>query len=317
MKLSRIAIIAVAGMTFLTTQQAEAQLRRYANQIGRIVNQVQRGQDRHDDHGSPRHNDNHQHNNHQGHAQHYPPANQHIIHQPHHDSHTSQVIRQGNGYHVDHHDHVVRDSHGHIIGRYHHDVIHKDASYVVPHVGIHMDSYYVQNGQYFYTPQTASRTQVVNRPIAVPYGSFSHVDDLASRLEELTNEFLLDLHYNYQHNPGFAQTYAEGYELLQVAKYIHAAEHAQDRNAIRSRLGGMDALFHHLEGDVRGWSRRHHRQIGQLGILSKMEMIESTLHHLMHDVGVGQAPAAIGPEVAPPPAGFAPAPLMVAPLPGR
>jgi hypothetical protein len=48
----------------------------------------------------------------------------------------------------------------------------------------------------------------------------------------------------------------------------------------------MDALFHH----VRGWSRHHH-QVGQLSILSKMDMIESALHHLMNDVGMQQASA--------------------------
>lgn len=290
MKSIRIALIAIAGFMLLPAQEASAQFRRYANQIGRIVNEVQRQE---------------QHNNHQ---------QQHNNHQPVHDTHTSQVIHQGQGSHVDH---VVRDAHGHIVGRYHHDVIHKDASYVVPHQGQHNDSYHMHNGQYYYTPRTALRTQVVTRPVAVKYGSFSHVDDLASRLEELTNEFLLDLHYNYRHNIGFAETYAEGYQLLQVAKYIHDAEHAQDRNAIRARIGGMDALFHHLQEDVRGWSRHHHRQIGQLGILSKMDMIEATLHHLMNDMGVGQVPGPGGPEVAPPPPGIAPPPLTVAPAPPR
>lgn len=311
MKSIRIALIAIAGLMLLPPQEASAQFRRYANQIGRIVNQVQRNQ---------RHEQHEQHNNHQqdnNHQRHYQQPVHHNNHQPAHDSHTSQVIGQEQGYHVDHHDHIVRDAHGHIIGRYHHDVIHKDASYVVPHQGQHNDSYHMHNGQYYYTPQTALKTQVVIQPVAVRYGSFLHVDDLASRLEELTNEFLLDLHYNYRHNHGFAETYAEGYELLQVAKYIHDAEHAQDRNAIRARIGGMDALFHHLQDDVRGWSRHHVRQIGQLGILSKMDMIEGTLHHLMNDIGVGQAAGAGGPEVAPPPIGFAPPPLTVAPAPPR
>lgn len=65
----------------------------------------------------------------------------------------------------------------------------------------------------------------------VEFGSFSHVDDLASRLEELTNELCLDLHYNYSHNAGFRETYGEGYQLLAVAQFIHGAEHNNDRDA--------------------------------------------------------------------------------------
>ena len=37
------------------------------------------------------------------------------------------------GYHIDHHDLVVRDRHGHVIGRYHHDVVHQNSRYIVPH----------------------------------------------------------------------------------------------------------------------------------------------------------------------------------------
>ena len=69
-------------------------------------------------------------------------------------------------------------------------------------------------------------------------------------------------------------------------------EHQQDRLAIAARLNGIDELFHHTQDDVRDWSRHHHQQIGQLGILSKTELIESTLHHLMHDAGVLHASAA-------------------------
>lgn len=213
----------------------------------------------------------------------------------------------GPSYHIDHHDHVVRDSHGHVIGRYHHDVIHQDSSYIVPHTsGHHHGSYYVQNGRYYYRPQTvsASSTHAGYQPQQVSFGSFSHVDDLASRLETLSNEFCLDLHYNYSHNHGFRETYREAYQVLQVAQYIHAAEHQNDRRAIQEQLGGLDRLFHHLQGDVRGWSRHHHRQVGQLGILSKMDLIESNLHHLMNDVGVRETPVA-GNEQAPPPGGGA------------
>ena len=161
--------------------------------------------------------------------------------------------------------------------------------------------YCTQGGRSYYL-RTASAS-----PVAIEFGAFSHVDDLASRLEFLSNELCLDLYYNYQHNPGFYETYAEAYHILEVAQFIHDSEHRSDREAIRRELGGLDALFHHVEDDVRGWSRHHRRQIGALGILTKMELMEGTLHHLMNDVGVAATevappPSAFGgPEVAPPP----------------
>lgn len=223
--------------------------------------------------------------------------------------------RYSPGYHIDHHDHIVRDRHGHVIGRYHHDVIHRNSTYIVPHTGhsSHHGTYHVHDNRYYYTPQTTQH--VVTKPVVVEFGGFSHVDDLAARLESLANEFLLDLHYNYSHNRGFRETYAEAYQLLEVAKFIHAAEHQHDRQSIQRSLDGMDSLFHHIQDDVRGWSRHHHRQIGRLGILSKMDMIESALHHLMNDVGVQQAPSPGAAEQAPSPAGIAPAPLTTAPPP--
>ncbi|MCA9088826.1 MAG: DUF4339 domain-containing protein [Planctomycetaceae bacterium] len=198
-------------------------------------------------------------------------------------------------YNFNHHDHVVRDSHGHVIGQYHHNVVQPNSTYVVPHTGgHHHGTYYSHNGGYYYHPQTASSTTVhtVARPMQVQFGGFSHLDDLAGRLETLVNEFCLDLHYNYSHNHGYAETYREAFKVLETAKFIHAAEHQQDRQAIATRLNGIDELFHHVQDDVRGWSRHHHQQVGQLGILSKMDLIESTLHHLMYDAGVQHAPAA-------------------------
>lgn len=220
-------------------------------------------------------------------------------------------------YHIDHHNHVVRDSHGHSIGQYHHNVVHPNSTYVVPHLSQHNHgTYYSHNGGYYYAPQSASLGPAAPAPVQVQYGGFSHVDDLSGRLESLVNEFCLDLHYNYSHNPGYLETYREAYQILDTAKFIHAAEHQQDRQAIASRLNGIDQLFHHVQDDVRGWLRHHHRQVGQLGILSKMDLIESTLHHLMHDAGVGHTPAPG--EQAPPPGvgpGQAPAPLTTAPPP--
>ncbi len=210
-------------------------------------------------------------------------------------------LGSGGGIHIDHDDHVIRDSHGHVISRHHGGNAHNHWDHIVPRYhSSHSGSYYSSGGQYYYAPQTAGLGQAP-APTAIQFGSFSHVDDLAIRLESLSNELCLDLHYNYRHNHGFRETYAEAYQILQVAKFIHDAEHAQDRQAIAAKLGGLDALFHHVEEDVRGWHRHHRRQIGSLGIITKMEYIESTLHHLMNDVGVRATPQ--GPEVAPVPGG--------------
>lgn len=143
----------------------------------------------------------------------------------------------------------------------------------------------------------------------VTFGGCSHVDVLAHRLEIVMNELCLDLYYNYSHNPGFATTYAEAYELFQLARSIHVANHNLDRAAMQTQLAGTDHLFHHVQDDVRGWTRNPQRQIGTLGIMTKIEMAEETLHHLMEDVGVR-----VGPVLETPPApgllpGNGPAPL--------
>ena len=196
-------------------------------------------------------------------------------------------------YQVDQHNQVIRDSYGHVIGGYRQNVIREMPNQVVPGVSRidNHGSYVIRNGKYFFTPNsgdfgTAPQLQTIQ------FGSFSHVDDLASQLETEMKYFLLDMHYNYAHNHGFRTTYAEAYRLYEVAKYIHAAEHQQNRAAIRQQLGGMDALFHHLEEDVETWTRHNHYPVGHLGIRAKMNQIESTLHHLMNDVGVELAPPA-------------------------
>jgi hypothetical protein len=216
------------------------------------------------------------------------------------------------GYHIDHHNHWIRDSHGHVIGRYHHDVVHPDSNYILPHWGdAHDGTYYQHEGVYYYHPHSHSEEAQNTQPVQIEFGGFTHIDDLAARLDRLANELCLDLHYNYSHNPGFEETYAEAYQVLEAAEYIHAAEHQQDRQAIAERVGGLDRLFHHVQDDVRNWSRDNHRQVGQLSLPSRLDLMETTIHHLMHDVGVqhtaeggDHVPQGQGdPERAPPPGG--------------
>ncbi len=208
-------------------------------------------------------------------------------------------------------DHVIRNNLGDVIRRYQDDLFPKNSTYIIPHAnGRNHGNYYVRNGEYYYIPHTTTGHQTY-RPKQVTFGSFSHVDDLASRFETLSNEFCLNLHHNYSHDPGFRETYREAYQMLQIAKYIHAAEHQLDRRAIQKQLRGVDQLFHHIQEDVRGWSRFHRGQIEHKEIVSQMTRIESTLHHLMNDVGVKPTPfrpqeAEV--ELAPAPRDQAPAP---------
>jgi len=141
---------------------------------------------------------------------------------------------------------------------------------------------------------------IARRPIVVPptthwayqplpqvtFGGCSHVDHLSHRLEIVMNELCLDLYYNYAHNPGFAVTYAEAYELYQLARGIHAANHNLDRAAMQSQLAGAGHLFLHVRDDLRSWTRHPRRQIGTLGIMTKVEMADDILQRLMQDVGV-------------------------------
>ena len=183
-------------------------------------------------------------------------------------------------------DHFLRDSLGHVID----DLFPHDSTYIIPQANGHnRGNYYVRDGGYYYIPHRTSDHQT-HRPKQVTFGSFSHVHDLAIRFERLSNEFCLNLHYNYSRDPGFRETYREAYQMLQIAKYIHEADHELDRRAIRKQLSGVDQLFHHIQEDVRGWSRFHRGQIEHKEIVSQMTLIESTLHHLMNDVGVKPTP---------------------------
>lgn len=154
--------------------------------------------------------------------------------------------------------------------------------------GRYRSSYYVEGDRYYYAPSVDERGRP-RSPVAFQYGEFSHTDELAMRLERMANDLCLELHYNYSHNRGFRTTYAEAYQLLEIAKAIHDDIHRDNQRGVRSRLQGIDALFHHLEDDIRRWSRREQRRIGWTSLDEKMSLIETTIHHLMYDAGVPHA----------------------------
>lgn len=142
-------------------------------------------------------------------------------------------------------------------------------------------TYYYRNNGYYY--------DAGGRHVRVEYGGFSHIDELACRLESLANSFCLEIYYNYDRNRDFDDTYREAYEILEIAKYIHEEEHHGHRDEIARELGGLDRLFHHVEDDVAHWrpNRGHHHHHGHLSKKDQLlEEMESVIHHLMHDVGV-------------------------------
>lgn len=179
------------------------------------------------------------------------------------------------------------DSGHHDVGHYDH---HSDWHYVVPHYDSHYyGTYYSDAGINYYTPRTYVTdpgTYVAAKPVEIEFGGYAHVDDLSGRLELLANDLCLDLHYNYEHNPGFAATYREAYKILDTAKYVHAKEHQGDKAEVAQRVDELDGLLHHVQGEVKGWSRRQSKQIAQGGVQTKLDSVEATLHHLMNDVGV-------------------------------
>jgi hypothetical protein len=244
-------------------------------------------------------------------------------HHHHHGGHGSGIgIHFGGGGHGhsgigihydddDHYDHG-HYSHGHhSYGHHHHHSGWHDSDwlFVVPHYDSHYHgTYYVDDGISYYVPRTYatnSQRYVAAKPLQLEFGGYAHVDDLAGRLERQVNQLCLELHHNYRHNAGYAATYREAYTILEIAKYIHDKEHQGDRDEVARRLDEVDGLFHHVQDDVARWSRRQARQIGQGGLQTKLQAVEATLHHLMHDVGVEGShlePPAGPAEIAPLPA---------------
>ena len=166
-------------------------------------------------------------------------------------------IHIGGGHHPGHHDH------------------HSGWDFVLPHYDRHYHgTYYSDGGTNYYVPRTyvhRSGAYVAAKPIQIEFGGYAHVDDLAGRLEQLMNQLCLELHYNYRHNPGFAETYRAAYHVLDTAKYIHDEEHQGDREEVARRLDEVDGLFHQVQDEVQRWSRHHHRQIGQSDAQTKLD----------------------------------------------
>lgn len=230
------------------------------------------------------------------------------------------VLTTTGGLALAQHDH----GHGHARAPVHHGTYfgHRDWNYVVPHHSTYAGAYYSTGDAHYYTPAQivpvgppvqgiAVQPPPVTalKPVELTFDGFSRYQDLAGRLDAAVNLLCLDMHYNYRHNPRFAQIYGEAYGVLQAAKFIHGKEHQGDQDTIRRRMTEVDRLFHHVQGEVAGWTREPVKPIGPETLQAKAAGVEAILHHLCFDVGVKphEQPA----EVAPPP------PVEEAPPPPR
>ena len=198
------------------------------------------------------------------------------------------------------HDHVTHHgNHDHVVHHHGSNFGNNNWNYVVPQQSVQQSgSFYAQGDAHYYTPtpivrlnpatiQTAHQHPVqAAQPVQMQFGGFARCEDLAGRLETEANRLCLDMFYNYQHNQGFQETYKEAYSLLESAKYVHAKQHQGDRDAIRHHVTQMDGLLHHVQGELRQWSRQNSRPIGSGDVIEKSSAVEAILHHLCYDVGI-------------------------------
>ncbi|MEX0715632.1 MAG: hypothetical protein WD066_03560 [Planctomycetaceae bacterium] len=132
------------------------------------------------------------------------------------------------------------------------------------------------------------------------FGARGHLDHLAFRIEREANDACWEMYRNYQANPGWRETYAEMYKVLQDAKHIQQLVRdryraTSDQDHIAADLREMDKLFHHVQDEVKRWQPdraaggfHHHdpRTAYHGDLFQKLSRFEETLHHLMTDYGV-------------------------------
>jgi hypothetical protein len=191
-----------------------------------------------------------------------------------------------------------------------------DWRYVVPsHEHYHQaGTYYSHNGVHYYVPaapppgfyEGQPAASIRPQPVKLQFGGFKQTHQLAERLKFEANRLCLDMHYNYPHNRGFAQTYREAYEILQTADNLGGAR--LSRSNIRQQATELDELLHHVQEDIKPWTRNERRPIGEGGINGKAEVMESILHHLLYDVGVSPQHLPEEEQAPPPRDSAAPAP---------
>jgi hypothetical protein len=185
---------------------------------------------------------------------------------------------------------------------------HSGWNYVVPLYLGFAGGYYMDGGNYYYSPeqivptpteQVDPGTPVVpppateaKKPIKLTFGAFAYYPDLAGRLAAEVNALCLDMHHNYQGNKNFAEDYAEAYSILEFAQALQADK--GDHDAIAKKAADAHLKYHHFMNEAAGWTRSAKKQVGTDGLDEKMARGEAILHHLLYDVGVKQEEKATG-----------------------
>ena len=133
-----------------------------------------------------------------------------------------------------------------------------------------------------------SKTSVIKDvPITdLSFGTFSNTVELALRLKSDTNDLLLDMHFNYSHNPQFAETYRATYQLLKAAQTVHEAGLTNRRAEIKQSLEDLDGLAYRLQTDIRNWNCRSKYRCGIGSLNQKLSTVQWSVADLMHDAGV-------------------------------
>lgn len=188
--------------------------------------------------------------------------------------------------------------------------------------GSNRGAFYRDNNRYYYYPQAYASSQYPNgyqsqpsgvqlsggaivssggsvqqaggtvqqqvQPVEVPFGQFAYTDQLSEVLTTVLNDLCLDMHYNYSHNANYSAVYREAFAALTEAKGMNAAQQTDNRETIKQRLKLTDSILHKLEPQVQGWTRNHQKQVGEAGMLTKLEIAGDVTHHMMHDAGISQ-----------------------------
>lgn len=139
-----------------------------------------------------------------------------------------------------------------------------------------------------------------SQPVPVQFGGYAYVAELSPVLPVVINDLCLDMHYNYQGPANHAEAYRNAYAMLTASKAVPQSHEAGDREGVKRNLQEVDRLMHLLEEQTDGWQRNHRKQVGELGLLTKMEIASDMTHHLLYDVGVSTSnhpePASTTPE---------------------
>lgn len=171
--------------------------------------------------------------------------------------------------------------------------------------------FYRNNGRHYYYPwtndlnvgvQQASGTYIDGdpsniivgsdeydrEPVPVEFGGWEYMDELAPVMPQVLNELCLDMYYNYRSARNFDPAYRDAYAMLEASKELRAAQKSGDQSQVKEHLKKIDRMLHQVEDQTQGWTRTHTRQIGELGLITKLQVAGDMTHHMMHDAGISE-----------------------------